>query len=71
MYLYPAWVAGWNVETSHPVEETEEGPICTACLDAIEPTIAFAVDWGSTAFQAQFTDSEGAPHTVVVRAIEP
>lgn len=70
MHLYPVWSEGWNVETLHPIEETEEGPICTSCLDAVQPTINFAADWGSTAHQAQFTDADAETHTVVVRQID-
>lgn len=71
MPTYPAYTEGWNVETTHPIEETEEGPACSTCLNAVEPAIAFAIDWGSNAFSAQSTDAEGITHTVVVRAIEP
>lgn len=71
MPMYPGWIEGWNVETTHPIEETEEGPICETCLNAVQPAVNFAVDWGWTAFQAQITDSEDTVHTIVVRAIEP
>lgn len=67
MPIYPGYVEGWNVETTHPIEETEEGPICETCLNGVEPAIAFATDWGSNAFQAQMSDSEGVTHTIVVR----
>lgn len=69
MYLYPEYAPNWDVETSHPIEETEEGPIDETCLNAVEPAIAFATDWGSSAFQAQTTDPDGTVHTVVVRQI--
>ena len=71
MPIYRAYREGWDVETTHPVEETEEGPICSTCLNGIEPAIAFAIDWGSTAFGAQTTDPDGTTHMIVVRQIQP
>lgn len=71
MHLYPGYVEGWNVETTHPIEETEEGPICLTCQNGVAPAIAFATDWGSTAFQAQTFDDEGTSHVIVVRQIAP
>lgn len=60
---------GWNVETSHPIEENDEAPVCETCLNTVDPTIAFAADWGSTAHGHTMTDSDGNSHTVVVRQI--
>jgi hypothetical protein len=57
-YDYPN---GWHVETTHDITTD---PLCN---DAIEPTIAFATDWGSTAFQHQFNDDNGNSHVIVVR----
>lgn len=54
---------GWNVETTHDIE------IDQPCADGIDPAIAFATDWGSSAFQAQTVDNEGIWHTIVVRQI--
>lgn len=66
---------GWDVETSHPVEEgqSESEPLCVTadCINGIDPAIAFATDWGSSAFQAQTTDGDGNTHTIVVREIAP
>lgn len=57
---------GWNVETTHD-PETE-----AACGDAIDPTVAFAADWGSTAHQHRFTDADGIDHAITVRkVVEP
>ena len=70
--MYTTTRPGWDVETSHPTEAPDESvQVCAQCLGMIDPTIAFAVDWGSPAFQAQTTDSEGLTHTVVVRAVTP
>jgi hypothetical protein len=73
--MYYTTRPGWNVETTHPVEEgqSESEPLCPAgnCITGIDPAIAFATDWGSTAFQAQTTDGDGNNHVVVVRAVEP
>lgn len=69
MPIYPGYVEGWDVETSHPIEETEEGPICEICLNGVAPAIAFATDWGATAFQAQSPGDEGTMHTIVVRQV--
>lgn len=70
-YLYPEYAPGWNVETTHPVVETEEEPVCETCLNGIAPAIAFALDWGATDFGATSTDPDGTVHTVVVRQIAP
>lgn len=57
---------GWTVETTHPTDEAD--PLyCAQCSGMIAPAIAFAIDWGSTAFQAQAGDDQGNTHTVVVR----
>jgi hypothetical protein len=69
MYLYPAYVEGWNVETSHPIEENEEEPICPLCLNAVAPIVAFAADMESVAHQHSFTDGNGNQHIIVVRQI--
>lgn len=73
--MYYTTRPGWNVETSHPVEEgqSESEPLCptAACVDGIDPAIAFATDWGSTAFQAQTSDPDSTVHTIVVRQIAP
>jgi hypothetical protein len=61
-YDYPD---GWNVETTHEIAED------THCHDAIEPTIAFAVDFGSTAHQHSFWDGSGTEHVIVVRQAAP
>lgn len=60
---------GWNVETTHPVEEPQEGPFCATCLNAIEPGIAWAIDWGSVAYGNQINDPDGTVHLIVVRQI--
>ncbi len=65
MPLYPGYVEGWNVETTHEIAEDAH------CHDAIEPTIAFAVDFGSPAHQHSFWDGNGTEHVIVVRQIEP
>ena len=68
--MYYTTRPGWNVETTHPTEAPDgDVPVCGDCSSGIDPAIAFAVDWGSTAFQAQTTDAEGNTHTVVVRAV--
>lgn len=71
MPTYPNYIEGWNVETTHPIEETEEGPLCEICLNGIQPAVNFAADWGSTDFGAQTTDAEGNSHMIVVRMIQP
>ena len=64
--------SGWNVETTHPtVEPNGNVPVCSSCADAIDPTINFAADWGSTAHQHSFTDGNGDTHVIVVRVPEP
>lgn len=70
--MYYTTRPGWNVETTHPTEEgqSDTEPLCSDCSTGIEPAIAFATDWGSTAFQAQTTDENGTNHIVVVRAVE-
>lgn len=61
---------GWNVETTHPtVEPDGDVPVCTRCADAIDPTVAFAADWGSTAHGHNFTDENGDTHVITVRVI--
>ena len=60
---------GWTVETTHPIEEAEGVTVCDPCLNAIDPLIAFAEDWGSTAFGTQFENPEGVLHYVVVRKV--
>lgn len=69
MPLYPGWAEGWNVETTHPIEETEEGPLCTTCLDAVQPAINMAIDWSSPAHGSQLQDPDGTVHLIVVRQI--
>ena len=54
---------GWNVETTHDPEAE------AACGGAIDPTIAFAADWGSDNHQHSFTDDNGDAHVIVVRRI--
>ena len=71
MFMYPEWTEGWNVETTHPITESEEGPICSTCLDAIAPASAFAIDWGSPAHGSQITDPDSTVHMIVVRQITP
>lgn len=71
MPTYPGWVSGWDVETTHPIEETEEGPLCTTCLDAVQPAVNMAVDWQTPAHSSQMQDQDGTTHTVVVRQIVP
>lgn len=56
---------GWNVETTHDIA------LEPLCADAIDPTIAFASDWGSTAHQHSFTDSTGDAHVIIVRQPVP
>jgi len=71
MPIYPGYVAGWDVETTHPIEETEEGPLCTTCLDAVQPTINRATEWSDTAAGHQITDSDSTVHLIMVRQVTP
>jgi hypothetical protein len=71
MPTYPNYIEGWDVETTHPIEETEEGPICTTCLDAVQPVVNMAVDWGTPANGSQIQDSDGTIHLIVVRSNTP
>lgn len=71
MPTYPGYVEGWDVETTHPIEETEEGPLCTTCLDTVQPTINRAIDWGDSATGHQITDQDGTVHVITVRRVEP
>lgn len=71
MPTYPGWFEDWNVETSHPIEETEEGPICTTCLDTVQPTINRAIAWGEMATGHQITDPDSTIHLIVVRKQQP
>jgi hypothetical protein len=61
-------VGDWNVETTHPIDTEAEG-YCYQCADAVDPTIAFAADWGSQAHQHSFTDANNVDHVIVVRKI--
>lgn len=66
--MYYTTRPGWDVETSHPTEAPDgDTPVCEQCSNMIDPAIAFAADWGSSAFQAQTTDPDSTVHTVVVR----
>jgi hypothetical protein len=65
MPIYPGYVEGWDVETTHDIT------VDTPCADAIDPTLKMAQDWGSSAHQHQFTDSNGDVHTIVVRQVAP
>lgn len=69
MYLYPAWTEGWNVETTHPIEENEAEPICTLCANAVAPAVAFAVEIEALGYQHSFTDSNGNNHVIVARPV--
>lgn len=69
MPTYPAYTPDWNVETTHPIEETEEGPICASCLSMVQPAIDTATDWDSVAFGSQMEDAQGTTHVVSVRRI--
>ena len=73
--MYQTTRNDWNVETTHPVEEGQSPtePLCVSgdCITGIDPAIAFAIDWGSTAFQAQTQDAQGNVHTIVVRQVTP
>lgn len=59
---------GWAVTAQHPIEEGTEG-FCATCFGAIGPAVAFATDFGSTAFQSTVLDESGSPHTVRVEAV--
>lgn len=66
--MYYTTRPGWNVETLHHTEAPDgDIPVCETCTNMIEPAIAFASDWGSSAFQATTFDEQGNTHTVVVR----
>jgi hypothetical protein len=73
--MYYTTRPGWNVETTHPVEEgqSESEPLCptSACIDGIDPAIAFATDWGSPAHGNQITDPDSTVHMIIVRQVEP
>lgn len=71
MPTYPNYIEGWDVETTHPIEETEEGPIDQTCLDAVQPAVNMAIDWQSPAHSSQMTDQDGTIHLVVVRSNTP
>lgn len=59
---------GWTIVTTHPIDP-ESGDYCVWCSDAVGPTIAFATDFGSAAFQNTVLDDEGGQHTVHVTAV--
>jgi len=59
---------GWTVETTHPIDPEAEGYDAT-CADLVEPTIAMAEAWDSSAFGQQVTDAQGVDHLVIVRKI--
>lgn len=61
---------GWTVETTHPSFEGAEN-LCATCSGLVGPTIAWAIDWGSTAFGSQVTDAQGTEHQISVRLIAP
>lgn len=69
--MYQTTRPGWNIETIHPtVEPDGDVPVCEQCSDMIDPTLAFAVDWGSTSHGSQIQDPDGIAHVVYVRADE-
>lgn len=59
---------GWTTETTHSTDIADPD-YCHWCADAVAPAIAFALDWGSDAFQASFDQPEGTAHVIVVRAV--
>lgn len=61
---------GWDVETLHPSYEGAENR-CPTCRDLVEPTIAWAIDWGSTAFGSMVYDDQGGEHRIRVSVPEP
>lgn len=61
---------GWTVETSHPSQEGAEN-LCATCSGIVESTIAWAIDWGSTAFGSMVYDGQGGEHRISVRLIVP
>jgi len=68
--MYTTVVGDWSVETTHDIDP-ESQDYEAACADAVQPTIAFAQDWGSSAHGNQFEEPPGVEHAVVVRKIEP
>lgn len=52
---------GWTVETTHFEEQF--------CTDLIEPAIAMAESWGSTAYRHETEDEQGVIHGVTVRKV--
>jgi hypothetical protein len=59
---------GWSVETTHPVDEADPA-YCSHCFAMIDPTIAFAQSWGSTAHSATEYEPPDVAHTVTVRQV--
>ena len=58
---------GWNVETTHPIEPGEDGPVCEVCASLVAPTTAFAEAQGSTAHGHMEPEGDGTSHLIVVR----
>jgi hypothetical protein len=61
---------GWTVETSHPSFEGAEN-LCATCAQLVDPTIAWAIDWGSTAFGSMVWDENGGEHRIRVSVPAP
>lgn len=67
--MYTTIVGDWSVDTTHSID-TESLDYEATCADAVQPTIAFAADWGSTAHAHTILDPDGTRHEILARLIE-
>lgn len=67
--MYESTRPGWNVESTHPVTEDADAPLCATCSEAIDYAIRIAVYGESEAHSHTVTDANGDVHTVTVRKI--